>query len=166
MTMLRVEETICICLRVIGLRFANHCDFVSTHFWKRSSRNIRGATSGLQTILKVRAFIVRLILYLQSSGLRALVNTLSTMAIPPPPSPDGQQDQTYVVLGIVHSWDEARQMVRQSDVQRQNPWARMPKQRVGRDILAQRAIVHAERLHCSIDGSHELSHRITSASKL
>eukprot|EP00972_Heterocapsa_arctica_P074605 11010469-Heterocapsa_arctica.AAC.1 len=99
---------------------------------------------------------------MQSAGMLAMFASLHAFRVVPP-ARQGEDDrvgeQRFAVIGCAHSWDETRQLLRQSDVKSQNPFCRVPAQRVGRTVLAQRALVHAVGLQHNASGPDVLHHR-------
>lgn len=99
----------------------------------------RAAKRGAESVLKARTFAVRVMLGLQASGFEALFASLAAFRA----ACSGlaaQGGECVTVVGISHSWDETKQMLRDPAAQ---PQARQSTQRIARDILVQKTAVHA-----------------------
>lgn len=107
----------------------------------------RGITKGWHAILKIRAFMCRVILQMQISGLAQMMTGVEQFIAADAGTP-GQQ--SVGVVGVMHSWDETKQMVR--FVPSTSKHCKVPKMRIARDILVQRAMVHAHGIRQSRDG--------------
>lgn len=97
----------------------------------------------------MRTLVVRLVLALQASAFQALFASMAALrnkceAL----RVDGGEVAT--AIAISHSWDETKQMLREPP---QGGLARRSTQKVSRNILVQRALVHACGLVAEPDGS-------------
>lgn len=102
-----------------------------------SASAARAAGQGVGMVLRIRAFVVRLFLAMQSASCDALVQALATLRAAAATSP-GKKSAT--VVAFVHSWDETKQMLRQP---RLTTAARQSTQPVGRNIMVQKSMVIA-----------------------
>lgn len=99
----------------------------------------RSAKTGVETLLRIRCFMVRLLMALQLSGFDMLVaNMLAFRVYCAGIVSNGGQCTT--VLAMTHAWDESKQMLRDPP---RAPGARQSTQRIARNILAQRSVAHA-----------------------
>lgn len=112
---------------------------------------IRGsAAKGVKTVLRARAFLSRLLLRCQASGLAEMVRKLSDFKSGVGVAPMAVHETRLVaVLGVCHAWDESKQMLRE---QAKQPGARTPRQQVARDVLVQNSMVHAMCVQDTPDG--------------
>lgn len=99
----------------------------------------RFAKTGVATILRVRTFFVRFVLAAQSAAFATLVSCLATFqrscggAL-------GGQGSCSAVLAVAYSWGETKRMLREPP---KSTLTMRHTQKVARDILVQRCVVHA-----------------------
>lgn len=112
------------------------------------AKMFRGVAVGCNTILRARCFVVNLLLKLQAKGLTNMLRKVIAYrrhAAPDVVAGSEHGAQEASVVGLCHSWDESRQMLREPQ---RVPGARRPVQVVGRDILVQRSFVQAHCVRC------------------
>lgn len=98
----------------------------------------RHAKRGANTVIRMRTFVVRLILSLQMAALDGLLAAMDRMR--QNFAEGGREGTTFAsAIAFRHSWDETRQMLRDPP---QSHLARQSRQRVARTILVQRCMVH------------------------
>lgn len=99
------------------------------------ARVARTATTGLQMLLKTKAFMARLIVQMQTLGMMVMIVSLSQL-LPRPGAPEPHGPSACVALGFSHTWDETKQMLRDIVPEvADNPYSKRPAQKVGRTIL-------------------------------
>lgn len=104
-----------------------------------SSAACRAATRGAQTVARTRAFVVRLLLNMQSAGFDAMLRNAVAFR-------EGSRQvvaeggECAVVVSIAHQWDETRQLIQEP---KRSEAAHQSGMKMGRTILVQKSMVHA-----------------------
>ena len=117
----------------------------------------RRISAGLKAVLRARAFMTRFILRMQVVGMAAMFTKLSSLVR----RPDGSSTGNVVVVGLSHSWDETKQMLREHK-ETTNPFLKQPSARIGRNVLVQTSMVHATGIIHQPSGVAEVYHRAES----
>lgn len=100
----------------------------------------RFATKGLATILRMRAFFIRLAMSLQMAGFSRMLGALVAFR---KSRAAGEGRPCATVLAVGFAWDETKQLLRDPAP---GPLARQSSAKVARNILVQRCIAHAAAL--------------------
>lgn len=119
----------------------------------------RGASAGLKSILRARAFMARLIMQMQVIGIAAMVTCCGRLLR----NGDGGSTHSVVVIGVSHSWDETKQSLREhhSEAQKSSTM-KQPTTRIAKKVLVQTTMVNAVGIIRSSDGERQVFHRAES----
>lgn len=119
----------------------------------------RGASAGLKSILRARAFMARLIMQMQVIGIAAMVTSCGRLLR----NGDGGSTHSVVVIGVSHSWDETKQSLREhrSEAQKSSTM-KQPTTRIAKTVLVQTSMVNAVGIIRSSDGETQVFHRAES----
>lgn len=112
-------------------------------------------SAGHKAILKAKAFVAGLVLQSQVIGLAVALTMFGSIIRR---SQDGNRASNIVCVGISHSWDESKHMLRERRAA-DNKYLRQPAQGVGHNILCQTSAVHAIGVVHNEDGTAEVHHR-------
>lgn len=99
----------------------------------------RAAKRGISTVLRVRAFIVRLFLWAQLSAFNGMMASMSRFLVAHADAAE-HGAQVAGVVCVTHSWDETKQLLKEPPGA---AGARGSKQKVSRNIMVQRSAVRA-----------------------
>lgn len=98
----------------------------------------KSVSAGRKAILKARAFMVALIFQMQTIGMAAMLTVFAKLLR----TPTGDDNGNVIVLGVTHSWDETKQLLREHR-RPENAFLKQPAQRIGKNVLVQSSTVHA-----------------------
>lgn len=115
---------------------------------------VRSTTAGLQSILKAKAFLANTTIQVQILGLAMMLQTFRRMVAVQAELPGGDD---CVVLGVSHTWDETKQLLR--EWRSSNPYLRAPTQKIARTVVVQQSMVHAMAVRTDLGGQQHVHHR-------
>lgn len=121
----------------------------------------RGVSAGPKAVLRARAFVAGLLMRMQIIGLAAMFAAFGTMVR----RDDGSENDNIIVVSVSHSWDETKQLLRES-VRRPgmeaNPFMKQPRQRIGKNVMVQSSMVHAVGVLATPGGHPHIYHKAES----